>query len=160
WTPRGVCRKTGGPDGTEHSISAQAHGWPTVGPAAYGSGLCWLDALVRLLRLREHLANPAGFVRRGAKEDKAHLVRRLFAEADCLGRVERVIGVRRAVVVDGIDVEPRARLDAEGLIEEVGFLPVVVPLRDYQQRLGSTVRRGHRHLDLFADHVHVRHDRV
>src|SRR5262249_36069382 len=71
----------------------------------------------------------------GANEAELHLVRRLLAKAGQPRRIKWVVRVLGAVVEMAFDNEARPRLDRDRLLEEVGLLPVVVPVLDVHEHL-------------------------
>src|SRR6516162_1078956 len=81
-----------------------------------------------LLGRREALADALVVFGRYAEKDKAHLIGRLFAESDALGRAGRVERVLVAIVVMGDDIETRAGGNLYRLVEVIHLLPVVVPI--------------------------------
>jgi hypothetical protein len=86
-----------------------------------------------------------------------HIIGRLLPNRDNPRRIEW-IRILSAVVV-GHSWKKRARFHMDWLFEKIGLLPVVIPFLDGPKVCGLC-RRGHGNLDLFADHVHVRHDGV
>src|SRR5262249_4190566 len=116
----------------------QSRPLPEKEPPAQGRRLVIRDLVGslprRFFRLLKAGADAARVVRRGAEEAEAHLVRRLVAEEHRPRRRKRVVWVLGTIVVDGLDVEASAGLDRDRLAEEVGFLPVVIPVVDGHER--------------------------